>query len=168
MRKVSELPVAMIWVNQIRQKIGGMAFAKKTETVGGLAVKFASSVRMQCNVRRQLKRGTRVTGLLIKTKTFKNRVAPPLQSCEWVLDFKYGPSPELTMLEHLIIDKKIKVAGGGLWSPVWSDEKFLKKDFVDLCRENPKFLAETTEVYKSYLAGLDAIEEEDDDDDDDE
>ena len=69
----------MIFINQIREKIGGFGFGPQTTTTGGRALKFYSSVRMEVKRVGSVKQGDEMIGNETVVKITKNKVAPPFK-----------------------------------------------------------------------------------------
>lgn len=104
----------LIFINQIRHNIGGMAFANKEVTTGGKALKFYASLRIDVRKIASLKKNETHFGNRIIVKVVKNKVAPPFKKVELDLLFGEGISKELDLLDAALHFGVIKKAGAWL------------------------------------------------------
>lgn len=104
----------LIFINQIRHKIGGLPFANKETTTGGNALKFYSSIRIDVRRIATLKKNDKAFGNRIAVKMVKNKVAPPFKRVEVDIIFGEGISKELDLLDAALHYGVIKQSGAWL------------------------------------------------------
>lgn len=103
----------MIFINQIREKIGGFGFGPQTTTTGGRALKFYSSIRMEVKRIGSVKQGEEMIGNETRVKITKNKVAPPFKEASFQIMYGKGISRVGEILD-LGIANDI-VAKSGAW-----------------------------------------------------
>ena len=137
---VSKSKTCLIFINQLREKIGVM-FGNPETTTGGRALKFYSSVRIDIRRIGAIKDGDQVVGGRTRVKIVKNKVAPPFREAEFDVMYGEGISREGDLLD-LAVDRKI-VEKSGTWFAFDGDR-------LGQGRENVKqFLKENPAIFKS-------------------
>jgi recombination protein RecA len=137
---VSKSKTCLIFINQLREKIGVM-FGNPETTTGGRALKFYSSVRIDIRRIGAIKDGDAVVGGRTRVKVVKNKVAPPFREAEFDVMYGEGISREGDLLD-LAVDRKI-VDKSGTWFAFNGDR-------LGQGRENVKqFLKENPAVFKA-------------------
>jgi recombination protein RecA len=107
---ISKTKTCMVFINQIRQKIGVM-FGNPETTSGGLALKFYSSVRLDVRKITGVKEGEETIGARVRVRVVKNKIAPPFKQAEFDLMHDRGISREGDLLDLAIEDKLVEKSG---------------------------------------------------------
>ena len=101
---------AVIFINQIREKIG-VIFGNPEVTPGGRALKFYSSVRVDLRRMESIKQGSEVTGIRVRARVVKNKVAPPFRTAEFDITFSQGISKQGDIIDQGVNLGFVKKAG---------------------------------------------------------
>jgi len=140
---IARTRTCMIFINQIRQKIGVM-FGNPETTSGGLALKFYSSVRLEVRKVNTIKEGEETIGSRIRAKVVKNKVAPPFKSAEFDLLHDHGINREGDILDLALEDKLVEKTGAWLsYGNVRLGQG--RENARSYLRDNPALLEELTQ-----------------------
>ena len=135
----------VIFINQIRMKIGVM-FGNPETTTGGNALKFYASIRLEIRRSTAIKEGNDVTGSRTKVKVVKNKLAPPFREAEFDMMYGEGISKTGEVLD-MGVEANVVEKSGAWYS--------YKGERIGQGRENAKkFLGENTAVYESIYQEL--------------
>ena len=146
---VSKTNVTVIFINQIRMKIG-VVFGNPETTTGGNALKFYSSVRIEVRRSAQIKQGEQIIGNRVKAKVVKNKVAPPFQVAEFDIMYNEGISKEGDIVDTAVKYDVLKKAGS--WYQ-FGEEKIGqgRESAKDYLRENQKASNEIVKLIKKKI-----------------
>jgi recombination protein RecA len=147
---ISRSKTTVVFINQIRMKIGIM-FGNPETTSGGNALKFYASVRMDIRRISQIKQGERMIGNHVRVKIVKNKIAPPFREAEFDIMFNEGISKQGDLID-LATTRNI-VEKSGAWFN-YKGEKIgqgreAAKQFL---RDNPKVMAEIEKTVREQHA----------------
>jgi len=137
---ISRTKTTMIFINQIRQKIGVM-FGNPETTAGGLALKFYASVRIDIRKITGIKEGEETVGSRVRARVVKNKVAPPFRVAEFDLMHDGGISTEGDLIDLGIEDKIIDKSGAWI---NYGDMRLGqgRENAKQFLRDNPKIFGE--------------------------
>ncbi|TKX30876.1 recombinase RecA [Campylobacter aviculae] len=161
---VHKMNTTVIFINQIRMKIGAMGYGTPETTTGGNALKFYASVRLDVRKVATLKQNEEPIGNRVKVKVVKNKVAPPFRQAEFDVMFGEGLSREGELIDYGvkldIIDKS------GAWFS-YKDKKLGqgRENSKAFLKENPEIVDEITKAIQNSMGieGMISASEEDED-----
>jgi recombination protein RecA len=132
---ISKTRTCVIFINQIRQKIGVM-YGNPETTPGGLALKFYSSARLEVRRGPAVKDGDEVIGTEVKVKVVKNKIAPPFRTAEFEVWHDRGINYESDLV-NVADDAKVLTKSGSFFS--FGDQRLGqgKENAKEFLRDNP-------------------------------
>ena len=147
MRKIAGIlnkkECAVIFINQLREKVGVM-YGNPETTSGGRALKFYASIRIDIRRTEALKSGSDVVGNTVRVKIVKNKVSPPFKQCEMDIIYGQGISKEAELLDRAVEMGIIKKSGS------WFEYKGSK---IAQGRDSAKtYIKENEDVYEELLS----------------
>jgi recombination protein RecA len=146
---VSKSNTCMIFINQIREKIGVM-FGSPETTTGGRALKFYSSVRVDIRRIASIKDGDQFIGSRTRVKIVKNKCAPPFREAEFDIIYNQGISYEGDLVD-LAVDKKL-VEKSGSWFSYKGERLGQGRDNAKIfIREHPEISVALDEKLRELL-----------------
>ncbi|MEG6523427.1 recombinase RecA [Desulfotomaculum sp. 1211_IL3151] len=168
---VSKSKTIVVFINQIREKVG-VVYGSPEVTTGGRALKFYASVRMDVRKQENIKQGTDIIGNRTKVKIVKNKVAPPFKQAEFDIMYGTGISKEGSILD-VATELKIVNKSGAWYS--YGEERLGqgRENAKELFRERPELCAEIQAKVReklslgSVLPSVEGIVEEQEDGDED-
>lgn len=145
---ISKTGATCIFINQLREKIGVM-FGNPETTTGGNALKFYASVRIDIRRISQIKNGEDVTGIRVRTKVVKNKVAPPFRKAEFDIIYGEGISKYGEIVD-LGVDANV-VTKSGSWFSYGETKLGQGREAVkSLLKDNPELADELEQKILQY------------------
>lgn len=150
---VSKSGTTVIFINQIRMKIGVM-FGNPETTSGGQALKFYSSVRIEVRRSAQIKQGDKIIGNRVKVKIVKNKVAPPFRRCEFDIMYNEGISIGGDLLDIGVEVGSLEKKGN---SYMFDGERLAvgRENARHYLAEHPKLLQKIRKATEAKIAAMD-------------
>jgi recombination protein RecA len=146
---ISKSNTIVIFINQIRMKIGIM-FGNPETTTGGQALKFYSSVRIEVRRSAQIKKGEEVVGNRVKAKIVKNKVAPPFKTTEFDIMYNEGISQSGDLVDTGVKYEVIKKSGNSYMFEALRMGTG-RENVKQYLKENPKTAAEVIRKIEEKL-----------------
>jgi len=144
---IKQTNTAVVFTNQLRQKIGVM-FGNPETTTGGMALKFYSSVRLDVRRIQSIKLGSEIIGNRTRVRVVKNKVAPPFRTAEFDIMYNEGISKAGDLIdlatEHEIIEKR-----GSYYSLGDTRLGQGRENAKEFLRENPQMAYEIEQTVRS-------------------
>ena len=157
---IHRMNTTVIFINQIRMKIGVMGYGSPETTTGGNALKFYASVRIDVRRIATLKQGEQNIGNRVKAKVVKNKVAPPFRGAEFDIMFGEGISKEGELIDYGV--KLDIVDKSGAWLS-YNDKKLGqgKENAKVFLKENPEIAKEIEDKIKESISITDDLSSND-------
>lgn len=148
---IKQTNTAVIFTNQLRQKIG-VVFGNPETTTGGQALKFYASVRLDVRRIQSIKVGSDVIGNRTRVRVVKNKVAPPFQTAEFDIMYNEGIS-KIGDIVDLGTEFEIITKRGSFYS--YNDLRLAqgRENAKEFLRENPDLLAEIEDLIRQEAMG---------------
>jgi len=152
---ISKSQTTVIFINQIRMKLGVM-FGNPETTTGGNALKFYSSIRLDIRKVESIKEGQEITGNRVRVKVVKNKLAPPFKQAEFDILFDEGISREGELID-IGVEKGV-IEKSGSWY-AYRGERIGqgRENARQALKENP-VLARDIEIRIKEACGLQKVE----------
>lgn len=146
---ISKSSTIVIFINQIREKVGIM-FGNPETTSGGRALKFYSSIRMDVRKIETLKQGSEMVGSRTRVKIVKNKIAPPFKQADFDIMYGEGVSKEASLID-LAVEYDI-IAKSGTWYS-YNDTRMGqgKENVRQYLKENPQIAIEIESRIRSSI-----------------
>lgn len=146
---INKTNTSVVFINQLRDKVGVM-FGSPETTTGGKALKFYASVRLDVRKIDAIKDGTDIIGNRTKVKVVKNKMAPPFKTVEFDIIFGLGISTMGCILD-MAVDANLVVKSGSWFS--YKDEKIGqgRDKAIDFLKKNPEIAKELEATLRANM-----------------
>ena len=151
---ITKSNTSVIFINQLRQKIGVM-FGNPETTTGGNALKFYTSVRIDIRRIGQIKEGDSVVGNRTRVKVVKNKVAPPFRMTEFDIMYGFGISKEGDLLDLALKAEIVKKTGA--WYSFGGEKIGQGRENVKLALKDDEKLYQSIENQVRTFLGSDEV-----------
>ena len=152
---IAKSKTCVVFINQLREKIGVM-FGNPETTTGGRALKFYASVRLDIRKIASIKEGETVIGSRVRVKVVKNKIAPPFRESEFDIIFGEGISRTSSLLDLGVTHKVIEKSGA--WYSYGGDRIGQGRENAKrFLHENPAILNEIEKKLRALL-GIDGTQ----------
>lgn len=152
---ISKSNCTVVFINQLREKVGVM-FGNPETTTGGRALKFYSSVRMDVRRIESLKQGGEVIGNRTRVKVVKNKIAPPFKEAEFDIMFGEGISKEGDILD-LAAQIDVIVKSGAWYAYEGNKIGQGRENAKQFLKDNPDICAAVSQKVRAHY-GLDQVQ----------
>lgn len=152
---INKSNTTVIFINQLREKIGVM-FGNPETTTGGRALKFYASVRLDVRRVDSIKQGDEILGNRTRVKVVKNKVAPPFKQAEFDIMYGQGISKEGNIVDAGVTAEIIKKAGA--WFSYGDNKWQGRENAKDFLKENPEL---SKEIEDKIRAKFGLVKDED-------
>ena len=148
---IGKTNTVVIFINQLREKVGVM-YGNPETTTGGRALKYYASIRLDVRKVDSMKNGNDVIGNRTRIKVVKNKVAPPFKTAEFDIVYGEGISKEGSLLD-IAVDKKVIQKAGAWFS--YGDMRIAqgRDNARTFLKENPELCAEIEAKVRKLIEG---------------
>jgi recombination protein RecA len=157
---INQTKTAVIFTNQLRQKIGVM-FGNPETTTGGQALKFYASVRLDVRRIQSIKVGAEIIGNRTRVRVVKNKVAPPFRTAEFDIMYNEGISKVGDLLD-LAVQMEIIAKRGSFYSYGETRLGQGRENSKEFLRQNPDLAAEIESIIRQEMLGETVVPLEED------
>ena len=154
---IGKTNTVVIFINQLREKVGVM-YGNPETTTGGRALKYYASIRLDVRKVDSIKNGSDVIGNRTRIKVVKNKVAPPFKTAEFDIVYGEGISKEGSLLD-IAVDKKVIQKAGAWFS--YGDMRIAqgRDNARTFLKENPELCAEIEAMVRKLIEGEEEMAE---------